>query len=90
MATIESMSIRINQALDEIETAINNLKQGEARKPLPRSQRDREMLRVLQFETIAQWLNEIIAEKSLQKDVTLMFENRMETQDKPLRGRPRK
>jgi hypothetical protein len=58
MASIESMAIRSNEALDRIETAVSELLGADV-PTLQRVHRDRDMLRVVQLETIAQWLEEI-------------------------------
>jgi hypothetical protein len=55
MATQESMAIRCNDALDRIEAAISNL-HGSPVESVQRLYRDREMLRVIQLEQIANWL----------------------------------
>jgi hypothetical protein len=58
MATLESMAIRSDEAMAEIEAILGEMR-GEAVEPLPRIDRDREMLRVIQLEGIAAWLREI-------------------------------
>ena len=58
MASNESMAIRVNEALDRLEQAVTSMK-GEAVEPLPRLHRDREMLRVIQLEALANWLEEL-------------------------------
>lgn len=57
MATQESMAIRANTAVEEIEEAFAAL--GVEVTPLPRLMRDREMLRCVQLEQIAQTLKRI-------------------------------
>lgn len=76
MATQESMAIRINTALDEIEGAVKTLKKEDF-EALPRSMQDRDMLRVVQFEAIARWLTDLAGSESVRKDVAEMFEQRM-------------
>ena len=89
MATKDSMAIRINQALDEIEGAIKTLKQGDIEE-MPRSMQDRDMLRVIQFEAIARHLGDLAGSASNRKNVAEMFEASMEKQDAPLKGKPKK
>lgn len=86
MASNESMAIRTNAALDRIELVLSSLK-GEALEPLMRLHRDREMLRVIQFETLATWLEEL-ASDPMPKDAALMTEASMA--DAPKSMKPRK
>lgn len=77
MATQESMAIRSDSALTEIEAIISQMIGADVQ-ALPRTNRDREMLRVIQLEQIAQWLKELHeAENAPIKDAAVMFEQRM-------------
>lgn len=88
MATSESMAIRCNAALDRIEAAITAL-QGNEVESLPRLNRDREMLRVIQLEQIANWLDEIVT-VPVPKDASLMFEASMAKQGLPLNAKAKR
>lgn len=57
MATLESMAIRSNAAIDRIEQKLAAL--GVDVKPLPRLMREREMLRCVQLEHIAVLLEQV-------------------------------
>lgn len=57
MATLESMAIRSNAACDRIEKQLQAL--GVASEPLPRLHQDREMLRCIQLEIIADALEQV-------------------------------
>lgn len=57
MATQESMAIRANTACNRIETLLKGM--GADVAPLPRLMRDREMLRCIQLEQIADMLEQI-------------------------------
>jgi hypothetical protein len=57
MATLESMAIRSNAACKRIEARLNAL--GVESEPLPRSHQDRDMLRTIQLEQIADALESI-------------------------------
>lgn len=57
MATLESMAIRSNTAIDRIEQQLAAL--GVDIEPLPRLNKDREMLRCIQLERIANALETI-------------------------------
>jgi hypothetical protein len=78
MATQESMAIRSNEALSEIEAIVSDLLGADVM-PLARSHRDREMLKVIQLEAIAKWLGEIqdASKQDNSKDVAAMFEASM-------------
>lgn len=70
MATNESMMIRCNAALERLEDALLALEGSEplapnAPRPIKRLWRDREMLRVMQLETLATWLEEIVSKPSI-------------------------
>jgi hypothetical protein len=79
MATQESMAIRCNAALDEIEDILSGVL-GQDLESLPRAKQDREMLRVIQLEGIRDWLR-LLPTEALEtipvKDARLMFETRM-------------
>jgi hypothetical protein len=72
MATQESMAIRSNEALSEIEAIVSDLLGADVQ-PLARSHRDREMLKVIQLEEIAKWLGEIQAASQYDADKTIDF-----------------
>lgn len=57
MATLESMAIRSNAACDRIEHYLTRL--GVVSDPLPRIHREREMLRCIQLEAIADALSQV-------------------------------
>lgn len=57
MATLESMAKRSDAACQQIETALEAL--GVAIPPLPRTMRERELLRCVQLERIAEALQQI-------------------------------
>lgn len=59
MATQESMAIRANTACDRIETLLAGM--GVEVAPLPRLNKDREMLRCLQLEQIAAMLEQAVS-----------------------------
>lgn len=70
MATIESMMMRCNAALVRIEDVLLALEGSEALKadesrPIRRVYRDREMLRVMQLEALANWIEEIASKPAL-------------------------
>jgi hypothetical protein len=79
MATQESMAIRCNAALDEIEAILSGMLRQEL-ESLPRVKQDREMLRVNQLEGIRDWLR-LLPTEELEtiptKDAALMFDARM-------------
>ena len=62
MATLESMAIRSNTALDRIEAKLSEM--GIQLDALPRLHREREMLRCIQLEIIADALDKIEAPKA--------------------------
>lgn len=77
MATQESMAIRCDSAITEIEAVFSELLGADVQ-TLPRTHRDREMLRVIQLEQIAKWAKELHeAEGFNDKDATLAFAERM-------------
>lgn len=67
MATLESMAIRANEALDEIEMLLDMPKES-----IMRLYRDPMMLKVIQLEAIASALRE--RKQSNEKDIETMFE----------------
>lgn len=88
MATQESMAIRCDTALSEIETLFSEMLGYEV-ESLPRIKQDREMLRVIQLEQIGLWLTELAGNEALDKDATLVFETRMtELAPSPLHPTP--
>ncbi len=79
MASIESMAIRSNEALDRIEKTVSELLGADV-PSLQRIHRDRDMLRVVQLETIAQWLQEIQeAERSVLIEALPMAQESVKT-----------
>lgn len=79
MASVESMAIRSNEALDRIEAIVSELLGADV-PGLQRIHRDRDMLRVVQLETIAQWLQEIQeAERSVMIEALPMAQESVKT-----------
>lgn len=93
MASLESMAIRCDMALAEIENVLGDML-GADLEAVPRVHRDREMLRVIQLEQIAKWLKELQEAESVPvKDAKAMFEASMTNfpQHKPVaNAAPRK
>ena len=68
MATLESLSKRSIQAIGTIESKLREL--GVEMTPLPRTHRDRDILRSLQLEAIANALSQIEPDNNQLKDKT--------------------
>lgn len=87
MATIESMAMRSNAAMDRIEGSLREL--GLEFESFPRSHRDRDMLRVIQLEGLAELLASLNA-PVLSKDAKVLFEERMAQNPVPQSRKPKR